>query len=160
MKAKLNMHSATARRSMVIKLVDDGLIHSQSDLVKQLGRHGFAVTQATASRDLEELGAVRGKDNSGIFRYQFVSAAENNRSKDLSDLVASIDFSGNLAVVKTPPGAAAFLAGSFDRASKAGKLQSAIGTIAGDDTVLVISKSSSGGAALAREIRKLIGESK
>ena len=160
MMAKLTTNNATSRRSMVIKLVDDGLIHSQSDLVKQLSKHGFAVTQATASRDLEELGAVRGKDNSGIFRYQFVSAVENYRSKVLSDLVASIDYSGNLAVVKTPPGAAAFLAGSFDRASKAGKLHSAIGTIAGDDTVLVISKTSAGGAALAREIKKLIGESK
>ena len=120
--AKLNTNSATSRRSIVIKLVDDGLIHSQNDLVKQLSKYGFAVTQATASRDLEELGAVRGKDNLGIFRYQFVSATENYRSKVLSDLVASIDSSANLAVVKTPPGAAAFLAGSLDRASKSGKL--------------------------------------
>lgn len=158
--AKLNTNSATSRRSIVIKLVDDGLIHSQSDLVKQLSKYGFVVTQATASRDLEELGAVRGKDNLGIFRYQFVSATENYRSKVLSDLVASIDSSANLAVVKTPPGAAAFLAGSLDRASKSGKLHSSIGTIAGDDTVLVVSKSASGGAALAKEIMKLLGESK
>jgi len=68
--AKLNTNSATARRSMVIKLVDDGVIHSQTDLVKHLQKLGFGVTQATASRDLEELGAVRGKDNSGVFRYQ------------------------------------------------------------------------------------------
>jgi len=68
--AKVNMLSATARRSLVIKLVDDELIHSQSDLVRELNRLGHSVTQATASRDLEELGAVRGKDNSGVFRYQ------------------------------------------------------------------------------------------
>lgn len=158
--AKLNTKSATSRRSMVIKLVDDGLIHSQGDLVKQLAKMGFNVTQATASRDLEELGAVRGKDNLGIFRYQFVSATENYRSRVLSDLISSTDSSGNLAVIKTPPGAAAFLAGSLDRASKAGKLQSAIGTIAGDDTVLVVSRSASGGAALAKDILKLIGETK
>jgi len=94
--AKLNTNSATSRRSIVIKLVDDGLIHSQNDLVKQLSKYGFVVTQATASRDLEELGAVRGKDNLGIFRYQFVSATENYRSKVLSDLVASIDSSMKL----------------------------------------------------------------
>jgi 3D (Asp-Asp-Asp) domain-containing protein len=52
--AKLNMQSATARRSSVIKLVDDALIHSQSDLVRELNRLGHSVTQATASRDLEE----------------------------------------------------------------------------------------------------------
>jgi transcriptional regulator of arginine metabolism len=78
----------------------------------------------------------------------------------LSDLISSIDSSGNLAVVKTPPGAAAFLAGSIDRACKSGKLHSAIGTIAGDDTVLVVSKSSSGGAALAKEIMRVVGEIK
>jgi len=55
--AKLNLQSATARRSLVIRLVDDALIHSQSDLVRELGKLGYVVTQATASRDLEELGA-------------------------------------------------------------------------------------------------------
>ena len=155
--AKVNMQSATARRSMVIKLVDDGLIHSQNDLVRELGKLGFTVTQATASRDLEELGAVRGKDNSGIFRYQFVATPESNKSKGLADLISSIDSSGNLAVIKTPPGAAQLLAGNLDRASKSGRLHSAIGTIAGDDTVLVVSKSATGGASLAREINKLLG---
>jgi transcriptional regulator of arginine metabolism len=155
--AKVNMQSATARRSMVIKLVDDGLIHSQNDLVRELGKLGFSVTQATASRDLEELGAVRGKDNSGIFRYQFVATPESNKSKGLADLISSIDSSGNLAVIKTPPGAAQLLAGNLDRASKSGRLHSAIGTIAGDDTVLVVSKSATGGASLAREINKLLG---
>ena len=153
--ARLNMLSATARRSLVIKLVDDELIHSQSDLVRELNRLGHSVTQATASRDLEELGAVRGKDNSGVFRYQFVNTPDNNRSKGLSELIISIDSSGNLAVIKTPTGAAQFLAGILDRASKGGKLNSAIGTIAGDDNVLVVSKSASGGASLAREIIKL-----
>jgi len=155
--AKVNMQSATARRSIVIKLVDDGLIHSQNDLVRELGNLGFFVTQATASRDLEELGAVRGKDNSGIFRYQFVATPESNKSKGLADLISSIDSSGNLAVIKTPPGAAQLLAGNLDRATKSGKLHSAIGTIAGDDTVLVVSKSATGGASLAREINKLLG---
>jgi len=155
--AKVNMQSATARRSMVIKLVDDGLIHSQNDLVRELGNLGFFVTQATASRDLEELGAVRGKDNSGIFRYQFVATPESNKSKGIADLISSIDSSGNLAVIKTPPGAAQLLAGNLDRATKSGKLHSAIGTIAGDDTVLVVSKSVTGGASLAREINKLLG---
>jgi transcriptional regulator of arginine metabolism len=138
--AKLNMQSATARRSLVIKLVDDALIHSQNDLVRELGKLGYVVTQATASRDLEELGAVRGKDNSGIFRYQFVSAPQSSKSRGVSELIASVEASGNL-----------------DRAMKSGKLNSAIGTIAGDDTVLVVAKSSSGGPSLAKEITKFFG---
>lgn len=155
--AKINMQSATARRSLVIKLVDEAVIHSQNDLVRELGKLGYVVTQATASRDLVELGAVRGKDNSGVFRYQFVSAPQRSKSKGVSELIASIDASGNLAVVKTPPGAAQLLAGNLDRAMKNGKLNSAIGTIAGDDTVLVVAKSSSGGTSLAREITKYFG---
>jgi transcriptional regulator of arginine metabolism len=156
--AKLNLHSATARRSLVIRLVDDALIHSQSDLVRELGKIGYVVTQATASRDLEELGAVRGKDNSGIFRYQFVSAPQNSKSRGVSELIASVDSSGNLAVVKTPPGAAQLLAGNLDRALKTGQLKSAIGTIAGDDTVLVVAKSASGGSSLAKEITRYFGD--
>jgi transcriptional regulator of arginine metabolism len=156
--AKLNLHSATARRSLVIRLVDDALIHSQSDLVRELGKIGYVVTQATASRDLEELGAVRGKDNSGIIRYQFVSAPQNSKSRGVSELIASVDSSGNLAVVKTPPGAAQLLAGNLDRAMKTGKLKSAIGTIAGDDTVLVVAKSASGGSSLAKEITRYFGD--
>jgi transcriptional regulator of arginine metabolism len=156
--AKLNLHSATARRSLVTRLVDDALIHSQSDLVRELGKIGYVVTQATASRDLEELGAVRGKDNSGIFRYQFVSAPQNSKSRGVSELIASVDSSGNLAVVKTPPGAAQLLAGNLDRAMKTGKLKSAIGTIAGDDTVLVVAKSASGGSSLAKEITRYFGD--
>ena len=158
--AKVNMQSATARRALVIKLVDDELIHSQGDLVRELAQHGYMLTQATASRDLEELGAVRGKDNNGIFRYQFVSSPQSVKSKGMAELISSLDSSGNLAVVKTPPGAAQLLAGNLDRAMKSGKLHSAIGTIAGDDTVLVVAKSATGGASLAREINKLLGGNK
>jgi transcriptional regulator of arginine metabolism len=155
--AKATIQNATARRSLVIKLVNDALIHSQGDLVRELGKSGYVVTQATASRDLEELGAVRGKDNFGVFRYQFVSAPQNSKSRGLAELITSVDFSGNLAVVQTPPGAAQLLAGNIDRAMKSGKLNSAIGTIAGDDTVLVVAKSASGGSGLIREITKYFG---
>ena len=155
--SKTKIQSATSRRALVIKLVDDELIHSQSDLVGELARLGYVVTQATASRDLEELGAVRGKDNSGVFRYQFVSTPIASKNKGLSELISSMDSSGNLAVVKTTPGAAQLLAGNLDRAMKSGKLNAAIGTIAGDDTVLVVAKLANGGAALSKEIQKLMG---
>jgi transcriptional regulator of arginine metabolism len=156
--AKLKLQTATARRSLVIKLVDEALIHSQSDLVRELEKYGYLVTQATASRDLEELGAVRGKDNSGVFRYQFVAAPQTAKGKGFSELITSIESSGNLAVLKTPPGAAQLLAGNLDKAMKFGKLNGAIGTIAGDDTVLVVSKSASGGASLAKEITRYLGD--
>jgi transcriptional regulator of arginine metabolism len=154
--SKLILDSGPSRRSLIIELVENGVIHSQSDLVKALARKGIKVTQATASRDLEELGAVRGKDASGVFRYQFIANTEV-ASTSLKNLVLEIDASGNLAVVKTPPGAAQLLAGQLDRAIKNGAI-SGIGSIAGDDTIMVISKSANGGAALAKAIDRYVSD--
>jgi transcriptional regulator of arginine metabolism len=155
--SKLNANNVNGRRNLVINLVDDGLIHSQLDLVKQLAKNGYRVTQATASRDLEELGAVRGKDKNGIFRYQFISQTQVT-SNNLQNLLISIESSGNLAVAKTPPGAAQLLASQIDKGIKTGKLPS-IGSIAGDDTIMIISKSPSGGAALAKAIDRFVSDS-
>jgi transcriptional regulator of arginine metabolism len=154
--SKLILDSGPSRRSLIIELVENGVIHSQSDLVKALARKGIKVTQATASRDLEELGAVRGKDASGVFRYQFIANTEV-ASTSLKNLVLEIDASGNLAVIKTPPGAAQLLAGQLDRAIKNGAI-SGIGSIAGDDTIMVISKSANGGAALAKAIDRYVSD--
>jgi len=154
--SKLILDSGPSRRSLIIELVENGVIHSQSDLVKALARKGIKVTQATASRDLEELGAVRGKDASGVFRYQFIANTEV-ASTSLKNLVLEIDASGNLAVIKTPPGAAQLLAGQLDRAMKNGAI-SGIGSIAGDDTIMVISKSANGGPALAKAIDRYVSD--
>jgi transcriptional regulator of arginine metabolism len=154
--SKLILDSGPSRRSLIIELVENGVIHSQSDLVKALARKGIKVTQATASRDLEELGAVRGKDASGVFRYQFIANTEV-ASTSLKNLVLEIDASGNLAVIKTPPGAAQLLAGQLDRAIKNGAI-SGIGSIAGDDTIMVISKSANGGPALAKAIVRYVSD--
>jgi transcriptional regulator of arginine metabolism len=154
--SKLILDSGPSRRSLIIELVENGVIHSQSDLVKALAKKGIKVTQATASRDLEELGAVRGKDASGVFRYQFIANTEVATSS-LKNLVLEIDASGNLAVIKTPPGAAQLLAGQLDRAMKNGAI-SGIGSIAGDDTIMVIAKSANGGSALAKAIDRYVSD--
>lgn len=147
----LNSSSVSARRSKAISLIKAGVIHSQSDLVKLLKKAGFVVTQATASRDLEEVGAVRSRNEFGELIYQIGSTSDGAISKSMplpSDLILSVESSGNLAVVRTPPGGAQFLASSLDNSGMA----NIIGTIAGDDTVLVVSKKSTGGAELAKEL--------
>jgi transcriptional regulator of arginine metabolism len=78
-------------------------------------------------------------------------------TNNLNNLLISIDSSANLAVAKTPPGAAQLLAAHIDRGMKAGKL-AGIGCIAGDDTIMIISKSPSGGAALAKAVDRFISE--
>ena len=147
----LNSSSVAARRAKAISLIKAGVVHSQSDLVKLLKKAGFAVTQATASRDLEEVGAVRSRNEIGELVYQIGASSDGAISKSMplpSDLILSVESSGNLAIVRTPPGGAQFLASSLDNSG----IKSIIGTIAGDDTVLVVSKKSNGGADLAKEL--------
>ena len=140
------MSAVAARRAQAIALIKAGKISSQSDLVKELKKSGFAVTQTTASRDLDEIGAVRGRNGYTIAESDDDSIA---RSMPLpSVLILSVEASGNLAVVRTPPGGAQFLASSLDHSG----ISSIIGTIAGDDTVLVVSRKASGGAELAKEM--------
>ena len=147
------MSTVVARRSKAIALVKSGRIASQSDLVKELMKAGFPVTQATASRDLEEIGAVRGRSG-----YTIADSDDGSMARSMplpGDLILSVESSGNLAVVRTPPGGAQFLASSLDHSG----LKSIIGTIAGDDTVLVVSRKASGGAELAKELLSYRGKS-
>ena len=155
----LNSSSVSARRAKAISLIKAGVVHSQSDLVKLLKKAGFVVTQATASRDLEEVGAVRSRNENGELVYQIGASSDGAISKSMplpSDLILSVESSGNLAVVRTPPGGAQFLASSLDNSG----IKSIIGTIAGDDTVLVVAKKSNGGADLAKELLSFGNSSK
>jgi transcriptional regulator of arginine metabolism len=148
------MSTVVARRAKAIALIKAGKILSQSDLVKELKKAGFSVTQTTASRDLDEIGAVRGRNGYTISESDDKSMA---RSMPLpGDLILSVESSGNLAVVRTPPGGAQFLASSLDHSG----ISSIIGTIAGDDTVLVVSRKASGGAQLAKELLTYRGSKK
>ncbi|CAB4341357.1 unannotated protein [freshwater metagenome] len=151
------MSSVAARRAIAIKLIKAGKISSQSDLVKELKRAGFPVTQATASRDLEEIGAIRGRDSKGLSRYLISESDDQSIARSMplpAELIISVQASGNLAVVRTPPGGAQFLASSLDHSG----IASIIGTIAGDDTVLVVSRKASGGSELAKELLSYAGK--
>ena len=120
---------------------------------------------STVSRDLVELDAVRVRDGRGVLVYAVPSeggdrtprpamdsaVAESRLAKLASELLVSADSSANLVVVRTPPGAAQFLASALDKA----ELAAVLGTIAGDDTVLVISRDATGGAALATKLISL-----
>ena len=157
--AKRQTLSANARRALVISLINQGRIHSQGDLVGLLDDEGIEVTQATASRDLEEVGAVRVRDESGVMRYQLLNPATEQRTRMervSSELVLSVTSSGNMVVIKTPAGGAQLLASALDRAAQSGRLANLIGTIAGDDTVLAISKSATGGKMLSQQLIKFI----
>ncbi len=150
MSVKVQLNSSQ-RRALIAKFIKQGGVESQSHLVKLLAREGVKVTQATASRDLEDLGAIRIRDAGGEFQYA-ISNEATSKPASAANLILSVTASGNLAVVRTPPGGAQLLASAIDRNSLNGSLKSAIGTIAGDDTVLVVSKTANGGAELAKSI--------
>ncbi len=147
----MSTKSVSARRAKAISLIESGAVHSQSDLVALLKKSGYPVTQATASRDLEEIGAVRARTKSGESVYQIPGGTDEALARVSpmpSKLILSVDYSANLAVIHTPPGAAQFVASSLDHADLTG----VIGTIAGDDTIILVSKKATGGAQLAKEL--------
>lgn len=142
-----------ARQARIVELLETVEVRSQSDLAAHLKADGISVTQATLSRDLVEVGAERVRGHSGVLIYA-VRGSEAPKSMEeqpdrlagiFRDLLVSARSSGNLVVLRTPPGAAQFLASALDQT----KVPEAIGTIAGDDTVMVVSADPMGGRELA-----------
>ncbi len=154
-----------ARQALITELLGTHEVKSQPELAELLGERGLHVTQATVSRDLLELDAVKVRVSSGALVYA-VPAEGGNRTpvagegagagathrlaRLCAELLVSAEASGNLVVLRTPPGAAQFLAGAIDRA----EVSDVLGTIAGDDTVLVIARAPDG-SALARHFTQL-----
>jgi len=149
------------RQARIAELVTQRAVRSQADLLTLLAADGISVTQATLSRDLDELGAVklRGVD-SGAPIYVIpedgspVRGVEGGTAKVarlLSELLVSADASANLAVLRTPPGAAHFLASALDRAA----LTDVVGTIAGDDTIVVVAREPCTGTQLVERLGAL-----
>jgi transcriptional regulator of arginine metabolism len=149
-----------ARHRRIVELLSRTGVHSQTELAGLLGNDGLSVTQATLSRDLDELGAVRIRAADGALVYA-VPAEGGDRSPRVAsqpgatagrlarvaaELLVSAEASANLIVLRTPPGAAQFFASAVDAA----ELPEVLGTIAGDDTVLVITRDPNGGAVCAR----------
>jgi transcriptional regulator of arginine metabolism len=157
-----------ARQARIGELIAGTDVRSQTELVDLLAAEGVEVAQATLSRDLDELGAVKVRPRDGgpgIYVLLDRSALEERHPavQDISELVhprlarvlgellVGTDASGNLAVLRTPPGGAHFLASAIDR----GTLPEVVGTVAGDDTVLVVARAADGGGALADRLRVL-----
>jgi len=154
-----------ARHQRIIELLNHEAVRSQSELAALLDETGLHVTQATLSRDLVELDAVRVRDARGVLVYAVPgeggdrtprpavdsATAEHRLARLCNELLVSAEASDNLVVLRTPPGAAQFLASAFDKAD----LTATLGCIAGDDTVLVICRDPKGGDALVQRLLAL-----
>ncbi|WP_153504718.1 arginine repressor [Cumulibacter manganitolerans] len=148
-----------ARQARIAELIETHVVESQAQLLDLLAGDGTVITQATLSRDLEEIGAHKARVEGAHPRYVVtrdgmpLPVGSDRPSARLGrlvgELLTGIDVAENLMVLRTPPGAASFLASGLDRAG----LADVVGTIAGDDTILVIVRS----AARARELAQQIG---
>ncbi|GAA2393053.1 arginine repressor [Dactylosporangium salmoneum] len=130
-----------ARLDRIASLIRGAAVHSQTELAELLAGDGFQVTQATLSRDLEELRAVKVRGaylipEDGERALRPAEEAPTRLIRLLRELLTGVDWSGNLVVLRTPPGAAQFLASAIDRTG----LPDIVGTIAGDDTILVVAR--------------------
>lgn len=157
--------SKAARRQLIIDVLGRHPVRSQSELVDLLQQHGVTATASTVSRDLFDLDAVRVRHGDGTLVYAVPAeggdrtprAAEDSQTalsrlqRLLRELLVSAESSGNLVILRTPPGAAQYLASSIDHAA----MPELLGTIAGDDTVMVISRDPDGGAGVAAQLGDL-----
>lgn len=147
------MSTTAARRRLVRALIADHVIGSQQALVDLLASHGHDITQATASRDLQAVGAVKHGEGYVLADERHVQATALAHALD--EFAESITASGNLVVLRTPPGAAHLLAAALDAAS----IEGVLGTVAGDDTIMVIAAEDVGGAQIAERLER-IGENR
>jgi transcriptional regulator of arginine metabolism len=164
------MQGKTARQRLIVDLLERTPVRGQAELVALLAERGIVATASTVSRDLMELDAVRVRHSDGSLVYavpaeggdrtprpaEASTAAQQRLVRLANELLVSAEASANLIVLRVPPGAAQFLASAIDRAAVGGDLHARIiGTIAGDDTVLVIARDPQGGDALATYFNEL-----
>ena len=134
----LNTYAAMSTREQrlyaIRKIVQTEVIRSQDDLLNALARSGFDVTQATLSRDIKHLNVIKQHDGSGLYVYTLSEAIVSAENAVIDIERLNIEFSGSLAVIKTRPGYAMGIASDIDTSG----LREILGTIAGDDTILII----------------------
>lgn len=153
------MASKVQRQQAIARLIGRNAVSNQVQLVELLADDGITATQATVSRDLDDLGAVKVRVPGGDTVYAIPEyepqrlAPEDQLRRVMGEWVAEVRSSGNLVVLRTPPGCAHVVASALDR----GGLRGILGTVAGDDTLLCVAEESLGGIGLADMLRGLAG---
>ena len=147
------------RQHRIARLLGERAVSSQGQLVELLAEDGVVATQATVSRDLEDLGAIKVRGPGGETVYAIPELPADQRAPEehlrrvFGDWVVEVASSGNIVVLRTPPGSAHVVGSALDRSN----LPDVLGTVAGDDTLLVVVAEGVGGAALAERLADLAG---
>ena len=148
------------RQARIVAILSSSSVRSQTELAAMLAAEGIEVTQATLSRDLEELGAVKVRIPGGTLAYAIPDYTRGERAGSddhlkrlMSEFVLEVAHSANIVVLRTPPGSAHVVGSALDRAC----VPDILGTVAGDDTLFLVVKESVGGAAVAADLAALAG---
>ncbi len=154
----MHEHTKKERQQLLRELVAHHEIGDQAHLLEELKRKGLLATQATLSRDLQEMGVVKVRTKTGGFRYEIIEPVPANLIREkvrvlFDNFVLDVRRTGKLLLVKTTPGNANGVASFIDRLG----LPEVLGTVAGDDTILVVAKSARTGKAVEEEFRSLLG---
>ncbi|CAB4698450.1 MAG: arginine repressor [Actinobacteria bacterium] len=153
------MTTKVQRQDCVQRLIGKYLVTSQPQLLDLLAAEGISATQATVSRDLEDIGAVKVRVQGGdtvyaIPEYEHARIApEDQLRRVMGEWVAEVRHAHHNVVIRTPPGCAHVVASALDRSG----IKGVLGTVAGDDTLLVIADETTTGAKLAAKLRDLAG---
>ena len=143
-----------SRQDQILKIVNENIVATQDDLILLLNKAGFNVTQATVSRDIKELGLAKAVDSNGVQRY-IVHSAQNKKSEGhdyiFSSSVISVSYAVNDIVIRCYPGMANAACAVLDSMD----FPEILGTLAGDDTILVIAKSELDAITLYNKINSL-----
>jgi transcriptional regulator of arginine metabolism len=151
----------TRRLRILADLLREGVYTSQEEVTAELNRRGYPVTQATVSRDLEAVGAVKVK-RGGILSYALaeqMAAADwsaGRLERILAEWALSIEAAGALIVIRTPPGSAHLVASAIDHA----QLPEIAGTVSGDDTMFVAVRDGVPVQAMTARFRRMMGREK
>lgn len=151
--------SKNQRQHRIARMLEEHPVTSQAQLVELLTGEGIRATQATVSRDLDDLGAIKVRVPGGDTVYAIPElpaeqvAPEDHLRRVLGDWVVDVTHSANLVVLRTPPGSAHVVGSALDRAG----LGDVLGTVAGDDTLIVVADEYVGGSEVAARLRDLAG---
>lgn len=152
------MTTKVQRQALIIRLVGDHQVTSQPELIELLAGEGLDATQATVSRDLDDIGAVKVRVPGGNTVYAIPEFAPDRIApvdqlrRVMGEWVAEVAMSGNIVVLRTPPGCAHVVASALDRS----RLDGLLGTVAGDDTLICISAQPNG-TELCLELKDYAG---
>ncbi len=154
------MDTKTKRKNEILRLINENIVTTQDEILDDLKGLGFNVTQATVSRDMRELKISKITDANGILRYSIPGTSASKKStfglnSALTESIVRIDYACNDIVIHTMPGLAQAIAAAIDSLH----IENVLGCVAGDDTILIVTRSDESAAEICMRIREMLKNS-